>query len=114
LHAKHFVPTKNAPELLASPFGRPGAGGPPPGAGGGIGRPAGAASEHPVFELAEVMLGHEPPRDRPDQIVGFNLARPYGWDTPILNWAYDWARQRGGVGTEIHLTSDKPGLFPSW
>ncbi|MBV8086857.1 MAG: hypothetical protein JO247_18785 [Chloroflexi bacterium] len=109
--ARSFVPTSNAPALLASPFGRPGGG--PPGAGGPPGGGGPPLEDRPPLELAEVMTGRLEARDRTGQIAIYNLARPYGWDTPIMNWAYDWAR-KNGVGAELRLTSEQPALFPSW
>lgn len=119
-----FVPSRRRPAVLAQrPTEQPSVpGGPPPGAGGPPGGGAAAAApprgpggagtmqnpyglaEERLFELAEVLLGRLPPRERPDQTLIWELAAMYSWDVPIMTWAYYWAVQRG-AGTEIHLTA---------
>jgi hypothetical protein len=49
------------------------------------------------------MQGAAPAREREDQIVFYSVAAPWSWDGPIMQWAYDWARERG-VGTVIDLS----------
>jgi alanine dehydrogenase len=122
LAARRFVASNTRPEVLAAPFRAGPPGGPPrqlgtaPATAAGAGAPAagGAAGggEQPL-ELADVIAGNMAARERAEDIVVFNLAAPYGWDSPIMRWAYDWARERG-VGTELRLSSGKAGLFPGW
>jgi ornithine cyclodeaminase/alanine dehydrogenase-like protein (mu-crystallin family) len=87
--AERVVPTINRPNPLAIPA-RFGGGGRPPEGG------------QPPAQLAEVMLGERPARDRPDRLLVFDLAGLYAWDTPIMEWAVAWATARG-VGTQIEL-----------
>jgi len=63
--------------------------------------------------LADVISGAIPAREWPDETLVFNLLAPYAWDPPLLSWACNWARQEA-AGTEIRLTSDRPGYFPGW
>jgi alanine dehydrogenase len=132
--ARLFFPAKQRPVALTAPpgGGRPGSaapGGPGGGPGGGAGGPGGAPGgpsapggppggapgggppagprpleAYPHEQLADVMPGKVPARERPDQIVVYELGAMYGWDVPIMQWALDWATRRG-VGTEIKLSS---------
>jgi ornithine cyclodeaminase/alanine dehydrogenase-like protein (mu-crystallin family) len=115
--ARLFFPSKVRPVALTAPpgAGRPGSaapGGPPGGGPGGPGAGPGGApppgprplEAYPHEQLADVMEGKAPARERPDQTVVYELGAMYGWDVPIIQWALDWATRRG-VGTEIKLSS---------
>jgi len=60
-----------------------------------------------------VISGKTPARERPEETLTFNIAAPYAWDAPIMNWVYTWAKQRG-VGHDFRFTSQRPGYFPGW
>lgn len=91
--ARVYAPSRQRPVPLAM---RPG--GPPrPGT---IGEPAGPAPA----ELADVILGKRPARERDDETIVFELAAMYAWDAPLMRWAYDWAVAQG-IGLEFHLSA---------
>ncbi len=105
--ARLFFPSRQRPVALTPPPGGPRPGSAP--AGGPGGPPGGAPERRPLDaypheQLADVMAGTIPARERPDQTVVYELAAMYGWDVPIMQWALDWAIRRG-VGTEIKLST---------
>jgi ornithine cyclodeaminase len=63
-----------------------------------------------VGEMADLIAGRIPPRERDDQTVLYRLIGLPGTDAAILRWAYDWA-VANGVGTEVPIgTSRAPGV----
>lgn len=103
LVARTYVPSRTRPRLIN-------------------GRPADAAGSAPTAspppegpgpsELADVILRLAPAREREDETLVLELAGTYGWDAPMMSYAHRWAMEHG-VGTEFHLTSEQPGLFPA-
>ena len=92
--ARVFVPSRTRPEVLAM---RPG--------GSAAAAQAGQVAymlREGVCELADV-CGALAARDDPSQTLVYELASMYGWDAPIMQWAYDWAMEHG-VGTRFELT----------
>jgi ornithine cyclodeaminase/alanine dehydrogenase-like protein (mu-crystallin family) len=60
--------------------------------------------EHIAGELGEVILGKLTVRDRPDDIVVFDVGRINIWAVAVTYWAYEWARDRE-IGTPVQLSA---------
>lgn len=84
------VPTSIRPELVATGFSS------------GFFRDGPPRIEGAALQLADVIAGRRPARDRPDDILVFELAAPYLWDVPILEWVHRWAAE-AGVGSVVPL-----------
>ena len=54
----------------------------------------------PVGELADLIAGRIPARERDEEIVRYRLIGLPGTDAAILKWAYNWA-VANGVGSEV-------------
>jgi len=89
--ARLAVPTALRPELIAFGFA------------------SGFLSDAPppipadVLQVGDLIGGTTTARRSPSETVVFELAAPYLWDVPILEWIYQWATQRG-LGTDFDFS----------
>lgn len=60
--------------------------------------------DHAVGDLASVILQQVQPRQRPEDIVSFELGRMSYWAVATAHWAYQWAVTQG-TGTKFDLSS---------
>jgi alanine dehydrogenase len=81
--ARIAIPTLQRPELVAHGFSSGLLRNPPP------------PFPPNALELASVIDGSEPARSSDTETVVFELAAPYLWDLPILDWVTRWAAARG-------------------
>jgi alanine dehydrogenase len=56
------------------------------------------------LELGDVIAGKEEPRRFPSETLVFELASPYMWDVPILEWIRAWAAKQG-LGTDFDFSA---------
>lgn len=63
---------------------------------------AGMVSPLAATTLAAVIRGESPARTRPDETVYYPMHGVFGWDSALVAFAYQWARE-AGVGNEIDL-----------
>jgi ornithine cyclodeaminase/alanine dehydrogenase-like protein (mu-crystallin family) len=89
LRARAVTPSLKRPQTVFPRMMKPAEGGAPP-----------AAQQ---VELAAVMRGEVRARERDEDIVLYSIAAPWGWDAPVLRWAYDWALARD-VGISFDMT----------
>ena len=112
LRATVYVPALERPRYLSGQ--RPGA---PPGALPDLAPPPLPPAVPPYddapVELADVLTGKHPARATEDETLVWELAAMYCWEGAIASWILEWASQ-SGAGKHFELTSDAPGLFPSW
>lgn len=81
--ARMVVPTVQRPELVAHGFSS------------GFLRQAPPPPPPHALQLADVILGRTPARSSAAETLVYELAGPYLWDVPILQWIRQWADARG-------------------
>ncbi len=91
LGARIAVPTAQRPESVAHGFSS------------GFLRQGPQPTPPHALELADVILGKVPARQSPSETLVFELAAPYLWDLPILEWIRNWATSRG-LGSNLDFS----------
>jgi len=98
LDARIVLPALKRPEPLTPTRPEPG---------------SGEGHQQEPLGLADIIQGVAKAREHDGQTVLFDLAAMYGWDTPMMRWAYEWA-SKNDIGIRFSLTSEQAGLFCAW
>ncbi len=90
--ARLTVPTTMRPKVVAFGFASGWLSGNPP------------PMPQDFLELGDVIAGKEEARRFPSETLVFELANPYMWDVPILEWIRAWAAKQG-LGTDFDFSA---------